>query len=219
MVLALVIPGLALAACAGQAQTNCAPGLYLYKGKCLDAVGQSFVGCTEDRGNNLSTEDRAKIDASVNSGLQGATGGVDISRKVIETELPDVAMEIVKNCLEVSKNVATPAQQRTIQQQIDSIQDALDRVSQGTISLDPARGPYDQAIRVSGTGWPANIEVEVSAATSRKRTMTTDDGSFQTTIKLDPKFESVSPSTADIRVSPVKASMMLPASALYEIVK
>ena len=90
------------------------------------------------------------------------------------------------------------------------LQGMLNSVSAGTISLDPDRGPYDQAIGVSGTGWPPNVELEVSAMSSRVRTTTSGDGSFETTIKLDPNFESVSPSTVEIRASPVKASMQLP---------
>jgi hypothetical protein len=95
----------------------------------------------------------------------------------------------------------------------------LGTLTQGTISLDPERGPYDQTIGVSGTNWPEDIEVEVSAGPSRARTMTDASGDFHTTIKLDPNFESVSPTTVKIRVSPVKPSMQLEATALYEIVK
>jgi hypothetical protein len=51
------------------------------------------------------------------------------------------------------------------------------------------------------------------------RTTTAADGSFQTTITLDPRFESVAPDTVEIRASPVKASTQLPASALYKIEK
>jgi len=93
----------------------------------------------------------------------------------------------------------------------------LDAASAGTISLDPTHGPYTQTIGVSGTDWPAKVELEISAGPSRVRATTTADGAFQTTIKLDPRFESVSASTVEIRVSPVKASTQLPASALYTI--
>jgi hypothetical protein len=144
---------------------------------------------------------------------------VEISKKVVETELPDVAIEIVRNCLELSKNVASPAEQLTIEQQIEALDAILGTLTQGTILLDPERGPYDQTIGVSGTNWPKNIEVEVSAGPSRVRTTTDDSGNFQTTIKLDPNFESVSPTTVEIRVSPVKPSMQLEATALYQIVK
>jgi hypothetical protein len=220
MMLALALASLALTSCAGEtAQDRCAPGLSEYKGTCLDAVTQNFVSCTATRGNNLTTEDRQKFGASVDVGIKGVDGVVELSQRVVETELPDVAIEIVRICLELSKNVASPAQRAGIQAQVDALQTMLDEASAGSISLSPERGPYSQEISVSGADWPPKIEVEVSAMSSRVRTRTAADGSFQTTISLDPKFESVSPNTVEIRVAPVKASTQLPASALYTIEK
>jgi hypothetical protein len=217
--LLLAVSSFALASCAAERPDTCAPGLYEYEGTCLDKVSQNFVGCTATRGNDLTVEDKQKFDASVDLGIKGASGVVEISKKVVETELPDVAIEIVRICLELSKALANPVEQIEIGEQVDALQAMLDSISEGTISLSPDRGPYDQEISVSGTDWPANVEVEVSAGTSRVRTTTAADGSFQTTINLDPRFESVSPPSIEIRVSPVSASTQLPASALYEIVK
>jgi hypothetical protein len=217
--LVLAVSSLALASCSSTGRDTCAPGLYEYKGTCLDKVSQNFVSCTATRGNNLTVEDKQKFGASVDLGIRGGGGVVEISKKVVETELPDVAIEIVRNCLELSKNLASPVEQTKIGQQVDELQAMLDAVSEGTITLSPSRGPYGQVIGVSGTNWPAKVELEVTARSSRVRTTTTADGTFKTTIKLDPTFESVSPSTVEIRVSPVKASTQLPASALYEIVK
>lgn len=221
VLLALAGASLGLASCAGPASpsTRCAPGLYEYKGGCLDAVSQNFVTCTETRGNDLVVEDKQKFEASVDLGIQSGGGVVEISKTVVETELPDVAIEVVRNCLELSKNVASPAERLTIEQQVEALDAILGTLTQGTILLDPERGPYDQTIGVSGTDWPKNIEVEVSAGPSRVRTTTDDSGNFQTTIKLDPNFESVSPTTVEIRVGPVTPSMQLEATALYEIVK
>ena len=220
--LALAASCLALASCAGLAQTpqtNCAPGLFDYKGTCLDKVSQNFVSCTETRGNNMTVEEKQKFDASVGIGIKSASGAVEISKKVVETELPEVALEIVRDCLELSKNLAGPVEQLSIEQQVEALNAILEVVTKGTIALDPSRGPYDQAIGVSGTDWPPNVEVEITAGTARVRTTTSGDGSFQTTITLDPRFESVSPPTVVIRVSPVEASTQLSADALYEIVK
>jgi hypothetical protein len=222
IVLALALSSLSLASCAGQAptpRTNCAPGLYEYKGGCLDGVSQNFVTCTETHSSNLSVEEKQKFGASVDLGIQSGGGVVEISKTVVETQLPEVALEIVRDCLELSKNVASPVEQLTIEQQVEALNAILGTLTKGTISLDPDRGPYDQVIGVSGTDWPPNVEVEVTAVTSRVRTTTADNGSFQTTITLDPKFESVSPTSIEIRVSPVEASMQMEASALYEIVK
>jgi hypothetical protein len=218
--LALAAASAAVASCSSQAQTNCAPGLYEYKGGCLSNVSQNFVTCTETRGNDLSVEERQKLGASVDAGIRGgASGVIEISKKVVETELPDVALEIVRVCLQLSEQLADPAEQVAIQQQIEALQAMIDGLSQGTISLDPDRGPYNQVITVSGAQWPPGVEVEATAATARVRTTTRDDGTFETTISLDPTFEGVSGSTVVIRVSPVKASMQLPATALYTIEK
>jgi hypothetical protein len=217
--LAATLSSLAVGACTSSGQNRCAPGLYEYNGTCLDAVSQNFVSCTATRGNNLTVEDKQKLGASVDVGLKGAGGVVEISKKVVETELPEVAIEIVRNCLELSKSLASPVEQTKIDAQVQAIQEMMNSMSKGTISLSPTRGPYDQVIGVSGTDWPANVELEVVAVFSRVRTTTTADGSFQTTITLDPRAEAVSGSTVTIRVSPVKLSTQLPASALYEIVK
>jgi hypothetical protein len=216
----VAVTSLAVSACAPPAaKTTCAPGLFDYKGTCLDAVSQNFVSCTETRGNNLSVEDRKKIGASVDLGVKGVGGVVEISKKVVETELPDVALEVVRDCLELSKNVADPAQRVTIEHQVQSLQGMLDEVSQGTIALNPSSGPYLHAIAVSGTGWPAKIELEVQAMSAKVRTTTASDGSFRTTIKLDPTFKDVAPPTVEISVHPVKASIQMPATALYQVQK
>ena len=216
----LALSGVVIAACAASTPTTaCAPGLYAYKGGCLDAVSQNYATCTETRGQNLTTEDKQKIAANVDLGLKGGGGSVEIDKKVTETELPDVAIQVVKDCLEISKRVATPAQQVMIQQQIDSLQQMLSQSSKGSISLNPEHGPYKQPIAASGTDWPPNIEMEIAANSARVRTTTAGDGSFHATINLDPTFESVSPPTVTIRASPVKASTQFPADALYTIDK
>ena len=222
LLLILAVSALGAESCGGSATPTpaaCTPPLHDYKGKCLDVVTTNFVGCTEDRGKNLTTEERQKFGATVDLGLRSVGGVVELSKKIVETENSDVATEIVKNCLELSKSVATPAEKTAIQQQVDVLQGMLDASSKGTIMLDPTRGPYSQAIAVSGDHWPANAEVEITAGTSRVRATTNAEGTFHTTITLDPRFESVSPSTVRIQVTPVKASTQFPADALYTIVK
>ncbi len=219
--LALAASGSALASCAGpEAATECAPGLYPYKGGCLTAASQNFVTCTETRGQNLTVEERQKVDAVLDAGIKGSIGGiVEISKTVVETELDDVAIEIVRDCRELSDEVADPVEHLTIEQQVQTLNDLLGTLSTGEIELDPNHGPYDQPIRVTGSGWGANVELEVSAGPSKVATTTDDEGNFETTITLDPNFESVSPSTVTIRVSPLKASLQLPARAFYTIEK
>lgn len=186
---------------------------------CLDPSVLNFKTCAEGQSSNLSQEERQRFEASIARGVVGGGGVVELSKKVVDTKSSDVAIEIVRACLELSKNVAKPAELGGIDQQIQTLQAMLDADSQGTIVLDPDHGPYDQVINVTGANWGSNKELEISAGPSKVRTTTKSDGTFATTIKLDPRFEDVSGSTETIRVSPVKASTLLPASALYTIDK
>lgn len=203
--------------------SQCAPGLYPFKGDtCLDKVTQNFVSCTDTRGNDLSTQDRKRFEASVDAAAKGVgVGGVvELTRTVVETELPEVALRIVQYCLDLSRKVAEDDTLRTsIDGELTRLELLLEATSQGTVELEPASGPYTQTITVSGTHWPAGIEMQVSAATTQVRTVTGDDGTFSTTITLDPRFEDVAPSSIEVRAAPVKASPRLPATALYEIVR
>ena len=219
--LGLVVAASGLASCgAPQPATVCAPGLYLYKGGCLTAASQNFVTCTESRGQNLTVEQRTKVEGALDAGIRGSVGGiVELSTSVIEEELPEVAIRIVRDCRELSDAVADPVERQTIEQQVRALDEILGTLSTGTIGLDPDRGPYDQAIGVTGTGWASNVEIEVSAGPSRVRATTDKDGRFETSITLDPNFQNVSPSTVTIRASPVNPSLQLSASALYTVEK
>ena len=218
MLLAMLGSTLGAASCS-PAPVSCAAPQRDYKGTCVDGAVANFAACTASHGSDLTTEEKQKFGATVDVGIKSVGGVVELSKKIVATENSEVALEIVKNCLELSKSAAAPAEQVQIQSQLQTLQQMLDATSQGTISLNPASGPYSQPIAVSGTHWPANVEVEVTAGPSKARATTTADGSFQATITLDPKFESVSGTTATIRVSPVKPSTQLSASALYTIVK
>jgi hypothetical protein len=221
MFLIFAVSSLGAASCANSASppVSCTPPQRDYKGTCVDPVIANFAGCTATHGNNLTTEEKQKFGATVDLGVKSVGGVVELSKKIIATENSDVAIEIVRDCLELSKSVANPVDQTKIQQQVDQLQGMLNAVSTGTISLNPDHGPYGQVIGVSGTHWPANAEVAVTAGPSKVIATTTADGNFLTMISLDPAFESVSPSTVTIRVSPVKASTQLAASALYTILK
>jgi hypothetical protein len=186
---------------------------------CLDEAVLNFKACAEGQSSNLSVEERQRFEASIARGLVGGGGVVELSKTVVETKLSDVALEIVRGCLELSKNVAKPAEVGGINQQIDTLQQMLDQQSQGTIVLDPEHGPYGQVIHVTGANWGSNKELEISAGPSKVRATTKADGTFETTIRLDPRFEDVSGSSETIRVSPVKASTQFDASALYTIDK
>ena len=218
MLLAMLGSTLGIGAC-NPSPVSCSAPQRDYKGTCVDGAVANFAACTATHGSDLTTEEKQKFGATVDVGIKSVGGVVELSKKIVATENSEVALEIVKNCLELSKSAAAPAEQIQIQTQLQTLQQMLDATSQGTISLNPTSGPYSQEIVVTGTGWPANIEVEVVASTAKKRTFTTADGSFRTTIRLDPTFEKVAISPVTFRVGPVKSSILRDATALYEIVK
>jgi hypothetical protein len=184
---------------------------------CLDPTVLNFKVCAEGQSSNLSQEERQRFEASIQDGLVGGGGVVELSKKIVDTKSSDVALEIVRGCLELSKNIAKPGEVGGIDQQIQTLQDILDAHSEGTIVLDPDHGPYDQAINVTGAHWGSTVELEISAGPSKVRVTTKADGTFEKTFRLDPAFEAVSGTTQTIQVRPVKASTQFPASALYTI--
>ena len=74
----------------------------------------------------------------------------------------------------------------------------------GTMSLTPSQGTYEQEIVVSGSGWPANDELEVTAqGLATKRVTTAGDGSFRISLSLDPQFKPVAFSPVTVKVNRV----------------
>ena len=166
LLLAMLGSTLGAASCS-PAPVSCAAPQRDYKGTCVDGAVANFAACTASHGSDLTTEEKQKFGATVDVGIKSVGGVVELSKKIVATENSEVALEIVKNCLELSKSAAAPAEQVQIQSQLQTLQQMLDATSQGTISLNPASGPYSQPIAVSGTHWPANVEVEVTAGPSK----------------------------------------------------
>ena len=107
------------------------------------------MSCTDTRGQNLTTEEQQKFGLSVSSAakITGGSGVVELSKKIVEEELPDVTIEIVRDCLELSKQLPEAAgQQAQIDSEIASLQSMLDAVSKGSVTVDPSSGPYRQAL-------------------------------------------------------------------------
>lgn len=209
----------AFAACGPVGPTTvCAPGLYLYEGGCTTGAGQSYATCIKGHTENLTTEEKARIEAAVDAGLKGGGSTViDLSKTVVKEQLPDVAKQVVRDCLELSKDFATPAERAGIEEQLDALESTLKTLSAGEIRLDPPSGSYEQAIEVIGTGWPPNTDMEVSFQQTVIEATTNDNGKFRMTVHLDPTFEGVSKSTVTIRAAPADASMMFEDKARYQV--
>ena len=196
--------------------TVCGPKTFPFRDGCMTAAGQAFTTCIDGRGQNLSVEEKAKIEVAVDTVVRG--GGstvVDLSRKVVETEFEDVAKQVVANCLELSKGAATPEELQGIDDMLNDLQGALESMAAGTIRLDPDHGAYEQPIAVIGTGWPANTDLELSFQQDTVDVTTDRNGDFTVTITLDPKFKG--PRSVRIRAQPSDPSMVVSDRATYQV--
>jgi hypothetical protein len=102
LILASLLMPLLLSACAGQ---DCPAGLHAYKDKCLTNMAIQYVGCTEGRGMDVTTE----ISAGVGGTFKVvADASLDIALKRAQKENTPVALEIVKACLEIAKTTSPP---------------------------------------------------------------------------------------------------------------
>ena len=101
VLVSLLMPSL-LSACAGQ---DCPAGLHAYKDKCLTNMAIQYVGCTEGRGIDVTTE----ISAGVGGTFKVvADASLNIAYKRAQQENTPVALEIVKACLDIAKTTSPP---------------------------------------------------------------------------------------------------------------
>jgi hypothetical protein len=99
----LLAASLLTAGCSSQ--PTCPAGLHPYKDKCFTNMAIQYVGCTEGKGIDVITE------------IGGGAGGtfkdvadisLDLAYKRMELENTPVALQIVKDCLDIAKNNSPP---------------------------------------------------------------------------------------------------------------
>jgi hypothetical protein len=96
----------------GSTSTECPSGLHPYKDKCLSSMAIQYVGCTEGKGISPTTE----IGGGVGGTLKVvADASVKLAYKRTEQEDTPVALEIVKDCMEIARttSAATDPEQST----------------------------------------------------------------------------------------------------------
>ncbi|HEU5474325.1 MAG TPA: hypothetical protein VFV67_27060 [Actinophytocola sp.] len=180
-----------------EAQPQCPEGLNPYKGKCLDRVAIQYVGCTEGRGFNVTDE----ISASVGGSFRVvADASLSVARKKVQEENTPVALQVVKDCLELAKQSATAGPDQAavaaFQQQVDkSFKEFEERTQQhrlettASIKLSKDSAHIGDKVTVQGSQFQANETVEISVDLQSVTRVTADSkGSFSTTITIPKPF-------------------------------
>lgn len=142
------------------AQTNCPEGLHAYKDKCLTNMAIQYVGCTEGRGINVITE------IGVGGGgtfKEVADISVDLAYERAEQENTPVALQIVKDCLDIAKSNSPPddPEQRAATKFRDEVINATPRVT-----ISPSSAREGASVTVTGSRyWPTEfIDVRLHVA-------------------------------------------------------
>ena len=88
------------AACSAQ---DCPAGLHPYQNKCLTNMAIQYVGCTDGRGVNVTTELGAGGTLK-----EVAEVSLNVAYKQAKDENTPVALQIVKDCLEIARTTSPP---------------------------------------------------------------------------------------------------------------
>ncbi len=170
---ALIIPGCT--------SPTCSAGLHEYHDKCLSNMAIQYVGCTEGRGISPTTE----IGGDVGGTFKVvADASLKIAYKKTEQENTPVALQIVKDCMEVARNTSPPddpEQAAAAQWQKETIA--------GTPSIKLSRGSARKGQKIVVTGskfWPEEM-VDVNIHASLVAQVKADgQGSFSATVTVPP---------------------------------
>jgi len=135
------------AACSGQ---ECPAGLHQYKDKCLTNMAIQYVGCTDGKGVNVTTE----IGAG-GTFKEVAEVSLNLAYKQAKEENTPVALQIVKDCLEIARTTSPPddpEQAAAAQFQRDVI-DATP-----SISISPTTARKGAQVTITGSKfWPTEM--------------------------------------------------------------
>jgi len=89
-------------------QPTCPVGLHPYKDKCLTNMAIQYVGCTEGKGISPTTE----VSVGVGGTLKVvADASLTLAYKKAQQENTPVALQIVKDCMEIAKTNSPPDDQ------------------------------------------------------------------------------------------------------------
>ena len=196
LALALLLP----AACSDSGeQLTCPAGLHLYKNNCLSSTSIEYVGCTEGRG--FSTIDEGSI------GLGGtfrvvADASLEIAATRSKQENTPVALQIVKDCLEIAMNSAALSQSERnaavdFEREADAALREFEEVRREfeeerlaetpTLTLSTESARKGEQVTVTGAQFQANEMVDITVhATLVKQVQADANGAFSTIIVVPP---------------------------------
>jgi hypothetical protein len=188
LLLVLVAPSLLAAGCSSQ--PSCSAGLQPYKDKCLTNMAIVYVGCTEGRGISPTTE----ISAGVGGTLKVvADASLTLAFKRSEQENTPVALQIVKDCMEIARTTSPPndSEQATataVQNQLDqAVKDwrAQQVGDTPAISISSNTARKGEPLTVTGSQFWANETVEIRVQATLVAQVKADAyGAFSTTITI-----------------------------------
>jgi hypothetical protein len=182
----LVFMLMVLASC----DQSCPDGLQSYKGKCLSRTTIEYVGCTEGRGINPLT----KVEGTLAGDLRVvANASLQVAYEQSATENTPVALQIIKDCLELAKNNATlPQAERAsaanLQSQVDEARrqwEAEQVARTPTLELSTQTARKGARVTVIGTRFQASEMVGIRVhATLVTQVRADENGRFSTVITV-----------------------------------
>jgi hypothetical protein len=201
----------ALPACSASDPPTCTGSLQAYRGRCLDSTTIDYVGCTQDRGFDLTK----KISGGLGGTFKSVAGlSVQAAYSTSKTEDTPVALQVVHDCLTLAQRSAVTGSDRSAAAGYastaqDELRNFQAQVVAGTphIKLSRPRAAVGQRVTVTGTSFWGNETVAVDlGATLLTQVRVDRAGGFRTAITVPPDAPPPSFST-DIVVSGESSSL------------
>ena len=185
LVLALAsIAVLATPGC-GSSPPNCASGYQPYKSNCLTNSAIQYVRCTEGRGLSTTTE--------IGGGLGGtfkvvANATLNVAYKKAKQENTPVALQIVKDCLEIAKSSPEHDTATAFQGKVEQYLQQWQRQqveATPIVTLSSNSAGIGEQVTVTGSRFVPNELVEIIVhATLVAQVQASDAGEFSTSITV-----------------------------------
>jgi len=209
---AQILVMLLVPACRDKSVT-CSGGLREYKDKCLTDMAIVYTECTDGRGVNTTTE----IGGGVGGTLRVVAGAsLQVAYRTSQQEDTPVALEIVRNCMEIAKSSAqaTDPEQSIAAEYLRQFDQAIQQwllVNTPHVSLSTDTARSGDQITVTGTQFLPNEVVDIRLHTSILARVTADShGSFSTVITVPanappPNFDTAVVATGESSIRSARA--------------
>ncbi len=147
----------------------------------------NYVSCTEERGKNLTAEAKVKFDAALNGAVAkaaGVGGSVEIAEKITKEENTPVVLQIVKDCLDLTKN--DPGAPTAEKEQATAFQQRIQRMivdqTPPALIVSPQSGVKGTSVTVQGSNFYPNEPIKIYLrATLVQQATANEQGAFSAT--------------------------------------